>query len=176
MLASNIKREVCGILNGFLSFLKTYEGNKAHNMLSLMLVPRFKSLRLVSSLIDRKQAISIGEEYDQQSLFPMLLRCYHILQPMVEFGLVADMQTDEENNLDIFQMFVGTSEPTKEVVNKELMMFKRFQVDFKDNKYPLKWWAKHISISNCGISCSLDSWHYWFSNDFFFIWLEFLQI
>jgi hypothetical protein len=30
---------------------------------------------------------------------------------------------------DIFEMSVGTNEPTKEVVNKELLMFKRFQVD-----------------------------------------------
>jgi hypothetical protein len=41
------------------------------------------------------------------------------------------MQTDEESSLDIFEMFVGTSEPTKEVVNKELLMFKRFQMDIK---------------------------------------------
>jgi hypothetical protein len=69
LLASNIKREVCGILDGFLSFLNKYETNKTYNMLSLMLEPRFKSLRLVSSLIGQKQAISIVEEYDQQSFF-----------------------------------------------------------------------------------------------------------
>jgi len=60
------------------------------------------------------------KEYDQQSLFPMLLRCHHILHPMAEFGLVANMQTDEESSLDIFEMFTRTNEPTKEVVNKEL--------------------------------------------------------
>ncbi len=59
------------------------------------------------------------EEYDQQSLFPMLLRCYHILHPMVEFGPVVDMQIDKENSFDIFEMYVGSSELTKEVVNKE---------------------------------------------------------
>jgi hypothetical protein len=31
-------------------------------------------------------------------------------------------------------MFVGTNEPTKEVVNKELLMFRRFQVDVNDIK------------------------------------------
>ncbi len=51
---------------------------------------------------------------------------------MAKSELVANMQIDEENNLDIFEMFAGTSEPTKEVVNKELIMFKRFQVDVKD--------------------------------------------
>jgi hypothetical protein len=42
-------------------------------MLSLMLNPRFKSLRLVSSFIGWKQVVSIVEEYDQWSFFPMLL-------------------------------------------------------------------------------------------------------
>jgi hypothetical protein len=53
---------------------------------------------------------------------------------MEKFGLMVDMQIDEENNLDIFEMFVGTSEPMKKVVNKELQMFKRFQVDVKNIK------------------------------------------
>jgi hypothetical protein len=51
LLAFNIRREVSGILDGFLSLVKKYERNKACNM-SLMLDCRFKSLRLVSSLID----------------------------------------------------------------------------------------------------------------------------
>jgi hypothetical protein len=34
-------------------------------MLSLMLYPRFKSLRLVSSLIAQEHHVSIVEEYDQ---------------------------------------------------------------------------------------------------------------
>jgi hypothetical protein len=33
-----------------------------------------------------------------------------------------------------FEMSAGTDEPTKEVVNKELLMFRRFQVDVKDIK------------------------------------------
>jgi hypothetical protein len=42
------------------------------------------------------------EEYDQLSLFPMFLKCYHILHPMAEFEHVANMQIDEESSLDIF--------------------------------------------------------------------------
>jgi hypothetical protein len=85
LLASNIRRKVRGLLNGFLSFFKKYEGNKTHNMLSLMLDPRFKSLRLISFLIGQEQVVSIVEECDQSSLFPMLLKCYHILHPMAKF-------------------------------------------------------------------------------------------
>ncbi len=55
------------------------------------------------------------------------------------------MQTNEESILDIFEMFVGTIESTKEAVNKELMMFRRFQVDVKDINV-LERWAKHESL------------------------------
>ncbi len=68
------------------------------------------------------------------------------LPPYGKIWTVANMQTDEECNLNIFGMFIRTNKPTKEVVNKELQMFKRFQVDVKDIKCPLKWWAKHESI------------------------------
>ncbi len=50
-LASNIKKEVIKVLDYFLSFFKKYEERKAHDMLSLMLDPRFKTLRLVFSFI-----------------------------------------------------------------------------------------------------------------------------
>ncbi len=86
---------------------------------------------------------------------------------------MTNMQIDEESSLNIFEMFVEISEPTKEVVNKELQMFKKFQVNVKDIKCLLKWWEKHVSISNCGISHSLHSWHCWFSNkdkEFFIGW------
>jgi hypothetical protein len=55
---------------------------KIKQMLSFMLDLRFKSLRLVSSFIGQDQAISIIEQYDQWSLFPMFLRCYHIFHLM----------------------------------------------------------------------------------------------
>ncbi len=42
MFATNIIREICIILDGFLSLFKKYEGNKTHKMLSPMLNPRFK--------------------------------------------------------------------------------------------------------------------------------------
>jgi len=114
-------------------------------MLSLMLNPRFKGLRLVS-FIGRKQVVSIVEEYDQQSLFFMFLKCYHIFHLMVEFERMANVQTHDKSSLDIFEMSTRTNERTKEVVNKELRMFKRFQADVKNIKCPLEWWAKHGSL------------------------------
>jgi len=50
LLASKIRREVCGILNGFFLFFKKYEEDQTYNM-SLMLNLRLKSLWLISFLI-----------------------------------------------------------------------------------------------------------------------------
>ncbi len=79
LFTSNIKKEVCGILDSFLSFLRKYEERKVHNVLSLMLDSRFKNLCLVSSFVGCKQGISIVEECDLKSLQPILLKCYHHL-------------------------------------------------------------------------------------------------
>jgi len=44
LFASNIKKEVCGVLDSFLSSVRKYEERKANNMFSLILDSRFKSL------------------------------------------------------------------------------------------------------------------------------------
>jgi len=71
------------VLESFFSFLKKIEKKKAHNMFSLMLDPKFKSLHLVSSFIGREQGVSIVEEYDNKSLYPILLKCHHHLNLLV---------------------------------------------------------------------------------------------
>jgi len=48
-LAFNIKLKMFGVLDSFLSFLRTYEEKKTHNMLSLIVDQRFKSFHLVFS-------------------------------------------------------------------------------------------------------------------------------
>jgi hypothetical protein len=41
LLAFNIRKEFCGVLDSFLSFKKKYEEKKSHNMVSLMLDLKF---------------------------------------------------------------------------------------------------------------------------------------
>jgi hypothetical protein len=69
------------VLNSFLSFLRKYENKKAHNMISLMLDIRFKSLRIVSSFVRREQGMALVEEYDRKTLYPMLVKCHEHLHP-----------------------------------------------------------------------------------------------
>jgi hypothetical protein len=124
---------------------------KVHNLLSLMLNLRFKTLRLVSSLIGREQGKTIIEKYDKQTLFPMFLKCYYHLHPLVEFERdveqrVVEQNVEEDMSLDIFEMIASTSEPTTKLVNKILLIFKCYQVDVKDIKCPLQWWKKHENM------------------------------
>ncbi len=77
----------------------------------------------------------------------MLLKCYYHLHPLLEFEKgVVDQRVEEDKNLDIFEMTTSTSEPTMKLVNKELLIFRHYQVNVKDIKCPLQWWEKHESM------------------------------
>jgi hypothetical protein len=99
------------------------EKKKAHNMLSLMLDLKFKSLRLISSFVGQEEGVNIVHEYDKRTLYPMFLKCYYHLHLMTKFVGCVDQTSDENSSLDIFQQIVWTSEPSKELVTKELHRF-----------------------------------------------------
>jgi hypothetical protein len=62
------------------------------------------------------------------------------LHPLVETKIsFANIGVDEGCSLNIFEKIANTSQPTKELVNKELLIFKRYQVDVKEIKCPLHW-------------------------------------
>lgn len=89
-LDSNIKKEICGVLELF-SFLRKYE-KKFHNMLSLMLDHRFKNLHIASSFIGPQQGKAIVEEYDRKTLYPMLLKCFHVIcTPCLKLPLLTNV-------------------------------------------------------------------------------------
>jgi hypothetical protein len=46
LLASNIRKEVMNVLDFFLSFLKVYDKRKSHNVILLIINPRYKSFRI----------------------------------------------------------------------------------------------------------------------------------
>ncbi len=73
------------MVDSFLSFLKKYENKKVHNMISLMLDPRFMSLHIISSFVGRKQGVLV-EEYDRKTLYSMLMKCHEHLHPLVRLN------------------------------------------------------------------------------------------
>jgi hypothetical protein len=76
------------------------------------------------SFISYNQGIAIVEQYDTLSLYLMFIKCYYHLHPSIEFdNNFADQRVDDDSNLDIFQVIIGSTKPTKELVKKELLVF-----------------------------------------------------
>ncbi len=59
------------------------------------------------------------DEYDRRTLYPMFLKCYHHLHPIIKYFGCVDQTCDEDFNLDIFQKIASTSEPSKELITRE---------------------------------------------------------
>ncbi len=75
----------------------------------------------------------------------MLVKCHEHLHPsMISFVDKDDF--DHDCNLDIFQQTTSTSEPTKEIVKRELLIFRHYQVDVKHIKCHLQGWEKHETM------------------------------
>ncbi len=86
------------------------------------------------------------KKYDRKSLFFMLLKFYHHLNPLFEVESSYVYKIDEYNNLDIFEMVVNINELAKEHINRELLIFCRYYVNVKDINCPLEWWRKHETM------------------------------
>jgi len=66
--------------------MRTYDEKKTHIMFALMFDPRFKSLCFVCSYVSKEQGVYIVEEYDRKTLYPMLVKLYNHLHPIVDGG------------------------------------------------------------------------------------------
>jgi hypothetical protein len=73
-----------------------------HNMLTFILDPRFKSLKLIFSFIVHKYGVAIIKEYDRKSLFSIFFKSYHRLHSLFEVESSFICKVDEGNILDIF--------------------------------------------------------------------------
>jgi hypothetical protein len=60
--------------------------------------------------------VAIVEEYDKRSLFHMPLKSYYHLHPLLEVESSFLYITNENINLDMFDMVVNTNELLKELV------------------------------------------------------------
>ncbi len=66
LLASNIKRELCNVLEAFMFFLKKFDERKIHNMVALTLNMRYKNLKMVFTFVVKELRIAIVEDYDKK--------------------------------------------------------------------------------------------------------------
>jgi hypothetical protein len=74
----------------------------------------------------------------------MLLKCYHYLHLIAELEVeCANQIRDAKFDLNSFKQTLNTSEPTIELVTKVMLVFMRWQLDSKEIKCFLQWWAKY---------------------------------
>jgi len=64
----------------------------------------------------------------------MFLKFYHHLCPLSKVENSFAYKSDENNNLDIFEMVTNTNEHVKEFLNKKLLIFWIHQMDAKNFK------------------------------------------
>jgi hypothetical protein len=124
IFARNMKREVVGVIDSFLSSLTKYDKKRVHNMLALMLDLKFKSLRLISYFIGCELEVAIVIKYDKKLLFLMFLKFLFASIPETKSSFVITY--DEDNNLNNFEMVVCISELAEKLTNRKLMIFHKF--------------------------------------------------
>jgi hypothetical protein len=113
-----------------------------------MLDSKYKSLCILFSFVGKEQGVAFVEEYDRKSLYPMLVKCHEHLHPLVklETNSIDHNIFDQDCSLDIFEQIGSTSESVEELVKREFLIFRRYQLDVKDIKCPLQWWQKHDTM------------------------------
>jgi len=74
-----MKHEIIRSLNPFNSFLHVFRKKKGHNILGLMLDPKFK-FRLVSNNLRCDRVAILVTQYDELLLFPLLVESYKLLR------------------------------------------------------------------------------------------------
>jgi hypothetical protein len=65
ILLQYMQKQVIVIMEDFLSFMLSFQPNKAHNLLTLMLDFQYKGLRLVIQYVGKQNAFHIASEYDK---------------------------------------------------------------------------------------------------------------
>jgi len=75
-LGANMLKQVAFVLRPFLDFMDCFKLYKVHNMVVLMLDPRFKDLSLVGKYIGHFSTIGIVVAYDIKFLLPTLKTLY----------------------------------------------------------------------------------------------------
>jgi hypothetical protein len=97
-----MKKEMVTVLNAFFSFMVTFQEHKAHNILSMMLDPCYKGLRLVIQYVGRNKTMQIGGEYDSYVLFPFLVHAYKNFNPNVTTKVFAPFVVNSEENTSLY--------------------------------------------------------------------------
>ena len=79
LLYGRMAFESIEVIKPCLAFAVEFTREKAHNMLSLMLDPRYKGLQVIINYVGREKAMHIVAKYDQLVLVPLLVKVSQLL-------------------------------------------------------------------------------------------------
>jgi hypothetical protein len=145
---NNMRVEVVKVIKPFPQFLQAYDSHQLHNMFTLMLDLRFKSLRVVENYVGHGACICFVAKYDANAIIPLLMIVFEVLNPIVQacvvevVGYVARFGDYIEKDNNIFN--VGTSmEKSSCALVVKLSLFRRLSISLATCVDPLAWWWIH---------------------------------
>lgn len=153
VLQARMMSEVINALAPFLSFTVSYSPKHAHNMLALMLDPRYKGLSLVKDYVGRERALQVVSETDTNALLPCLVTVFKQLNPSSVENAPA-LSPASKDSFDENSLFGSTASNDEAIVGHlkaELSLFRRLHIDPKDCENPLAWWKdREVQFPNVG--------------------------
>ncbi|KAG0556897.1 hypothetical protein KC19_11G087000 [Ceratodon purpureus] len=153
VLQSRMMSEVINALAPFLSFTVSYSAKHAHNMLALMLDPRYKGLSLVKDYVGRERALQVVAETDANALLPSLVTVFKQLNPSSIENAPA-LSPSSKDSVDDNSLFGSTASNDEAIVGHlkaELSLFRRLHIDPKECENPLAWWKdREVQFPNVG--------------------------
>ncbi len=117
ILCVQMAHEAICVLQCFFNFCNKFDAFMAHNMLALILDPRFKTLKCVTNLIRRDKTHVIMDEYDSKILIPMLVVVFKCLNPSLVKTPPPQTHVEDESLFGV---------PASNEVNESLLKFELF--------------------------------------------------
>jgi hypothetical protein len=111
---------------------------KGHNMLAIMLNPKYKSMCLVITYLGHEATTTLVVDYDKQLLLLLLLEVYKGLLP--NGGDCLEESTSLVDSRDLFQQTNTITNTYKDIICQELGLFRRYLVDAEMYSCALTWW------------------------------------
>jgi hypothetical protein len=139
ILYGHMARQVANVLRLFLSFARKVKEGSTHNMICLMLDPRFKGLEVIVDYVGCEVAKQVVDEYDHKILVPLLTKAAQILSPAaIAATPTATLVAAQPTKNILFGAPASIAEASKGLLLVELSLFRHLDVEVDDIPCPLK--------------------------------------
>jgi hypothetical protein len=134
ILYGRISKAGVQVLKPFLDFTGKFNRDKSHNMMAIMLDPRYKGLQSISKFVGPQLTKAIVAQYDKKVLLPLLLKAHAHLNPK---AVVEESDAGSSHLLEVDQFCLSGAGASEEeaaegLLLKELSLFRRLVIDSSD--------------------------------------------